>query len=122
MKCALTASISSYLDLHVEVSLLALFPLLRLYPFLLLQTFHQLLGDVHVGHGLEHLAWNRRKAPNYLEIKTAIRENLMQRRCPLTQLGLPDVDQHVCVGAVAHRQVIVVSAIVVLYGFLLSAP
>lgn len=45
-----------YLDLHVEVSLLALLPLLRLHPFLLLQTLHQLLGDVHVGHRLQHLA------------------------------------------------------------------
>lgn len=50
----------SYLDLHVEVSLLTLLPLLCLHPFLLLQTLHQLLGDVHVSHWQEHLAWDTR--------------------------------------------------------------
>lgn len=40
----------------------------------------------------------------------------------LTQLGLADVDQHVGVGAVAHRQVVVVPAVVVLDGLLLGAP
>lgn len=40
----------------------------------------------------------------------------------LTELGLTDVDQHVRVGAVAHREVIIVSAVVVLYGLLLGAP
>lgn len=40
----------------------------------------------------------------------------------LTKLGLPDVDQHICIGAVAHRQVIIMSTIVVLYGFFLGAP
>lgn len=51
----------SYLNLHVEMSLLALFPLLGLHPFLLLQTLHQLLWDVHVSHWLEHLTWEIKK-------------------------------------------------------------
>ena len=38
-----------------------------------------------------------------------------------TELGLPDVDQHVGVSAVPHREVVVVAAIVVLYGLLLGA-
>lgn len=42
-------------------------------------------------------------------------------RSSLTELGLADVDQHVGVGAVAHRQVVVVPAVVVLYGLLLGA-
>ena len=40
----------------------------------------------------------------------------------LTELGLTDVDQHVCVGAVAHWEVIVMSTVVVLYGLFLGAP
>lgn len=56
-----TAVLVSYLDLHVEVSLLALLPLLCLHPLLLLQTLHQLLGDVHVSHWLQHLAWDARR-------------------------------------------------------------
>lgn len=39
----------------------------------------------------------------------------------LTELWLTNVDQHVCVGAVAHWEVIVMSTIVVLYGLLLGA-
>lgn len=39
-----------------------------------------------------------------------------------TELGLPDVDQHVGVGAVPHGQVVVVPAVVVLDRLLLGAP
>lgn len=59
-----SAAIFSYLNLHVEVSFLALFPLLCLHPFLLLQSLHQLLGDVYVSHWLEHLTWGIRQAVN----------------------------------------------------------
>lgn len=59
-----TAVLDPYLDLHVEVSLLALLPLLCLHPLLLLQTLHQLLGDIHVSHRLEHLTWNIGRGPN----------------------------------------------------------
>jgi hypothetical protein len=38
-----------------------------------------------------------------------------------TELGLPDVHQHVGVGAVAHREVVVMAAVVVLDGLLLGA-
>lgn len=41
---------------------------------------------------------------------------------PLTQPGLPDIDQHVGVGAVPDRQVIVVAPVVVLNGLFLRAP
>lgn len=62
-----TAVLIPYLDLHVEVSLLTLLPLLCFHPLLLLQTLHKLLGDVHVSHGLEHLTWDaaRGKSENY---------------------------------------------------------
>lgn len=49
-------------------------------------------------------------------------------QCPVgtertrTELGLPDVDQHVGVGAVPHGQVVVVPAVVVLDRLLLRAP
>lgn len=40
----------------------------------------------------------------------------------LTELWLTDVDQHVCVGAVAHWEVVIMSTVVVLYGLFLGAP
>ena len=40
----------------------------------------------------------------------------------LTELGFPDVDQHVGIGAVPDREVVIMAAIVVLYGLLLGAP
>lgn len=49
---------STHLDLHVEMSLLTFLPLLGFYPFLLLQTLHQLLRDVHVCHGLKDLTYS----------------------------------------------------------------
>lgn len=41
---------------------------------------------------------------------------------PLTEPGLPDVHQHVGVGAVPHGEVVVVAPVVVLDGLLLRAP
>lgn len=55
-------------------------------------------------------------------INEAIQKIWCQDDALLTQLGLPDVDQHVCIGAMAHWEIVVMSAIVVLYGFFLSAP
>ncbi len=73
----ITAVLVSYLDLHVEVSLLALLSLLCLHPFLLLQTLHQLLGDVHVGHWLEHLAWDtQRDAGENYRVDSVIHNNI----------------------------------------------
>lgn len=40
----------------------------------------------------------------------------------LTELGLPDVHQHVRIGAVPHGQVVVVAPVVVLDGLLLRTP
>lgn len=45
-----------------------------------------------------------------------------EHRGTRTELGLPDVDQHVGVGAVPHGQVVVVPAVVVLDRLLLGAP
>lgn len=45
-----------------------------------------------------------------------------ERAVLLTELGLPDVHQHVCVGAMPHGQVVIVAPVVVLDGLLLRTP
>lgn len=75
------AAIFSYLNLHVEVSFLALFPLLCLHPFLLLQSLHQLLGDVHISHWLEHLTWGNKTGTWLFGNQGSNLENLIQRWC-----------------------------------------
>lgn len=44
-----------------------------------------------------------------------------EMKTSLTELGLPNVDQHVGVGTVTYGEVIVVSAVVVFYGLLFGA-
>lgn len=48
------------------MSFLALLPFLCLHPFLLLQSLHQLLRDVHVCDRLQHLTYTHTVYPRVL--------------------------------------------------------